>query len=259
MPRIHLRKFSILTLSLILMLVLVACSSGDDEGSPIEFTGVVTAIDGDMITVGGFSVDISNASVPTAGLNIGEEVRVTGLSEGTTIIAVVVVPVDETIDNTDSEPETTESAQPETTDEAPSATESPDDSAEATEAPDSTDDTPPIVVDGDPLIVIEGPIESISIDTITIFGIGIEVDPADPILMEIRIGDTIRIQGISSFNGTTIIIVAVNITIVETTIIVINNPIYIVPGIPANCHVKKSGKITCRGSHRHTHRGTRRS
>lgn len=243
MRGIHLNKFNILVLSLILMLVLAACSSGDEGGSPIEFTGVVTVIDGDTITVGGFSVDISNASVPTAGLSVGEEVRVTGLSEGTTIIAVVVVPLSETTEEDVPEPE------------ASNAPEETDDSGEATEEAESTGDTVPVVVDGDPLIVIEGPVASIAINTITIFDIDIEVDPADPILTEIRIGDTIRIEGISSFDGITIIIIAVNITIVETTIIVINSPVYFAPGIPANCHVKRSGRITCRGSRR----GSRRS
>lgn len=260
MRGIHLNKFNILVLSLILMLVLAACSSGDEGGSPIEFTGVVTVIDGDTITVGGFSVDISNASVPTTGLSVGEEVRVTGLSEGTTIIAVVVVPLSETTEEDVPEPEAsnapeeTDAAPPEATDDAPAATEAPGDS-ESTEEAENTDDTAPVVVDGDPLIVIEGPVASIAINTITIFDIDIEVDPADPILTEIRIGDTIRIEGISSFDGITIIIIAVNITIVETTIIVINSPVYFAPGIPANCHVKRSGRITCRGSRR----GSRRS
>ena len=252
MRGIHLNKFSVLVLSLILMLLITACSSGDDEGgSPIEFTGVVTAIDGDTLTVGGFSVDISNASVPVAGLNINEEVRVTGLSEGTTIVAVVVVLVNETTDDPTDEPqpttapEVTDAVPPEETDDAP-----PDATDMPTTEPEDNNEAPPVVVDGDPLIVIEGPVESITINTITIFDIDIEVDPADPILTEIRIGDTIRIEGSSSFDGGTIIIIAVNITIIETTIIVINNPVFVAPGIPANCRVKKSGRITCRGSRR---------
>lgn len=250
-------KFSVLILSFVLLFLVTACSSGD-EGSPIEFTGVITAIDGDIITVGGFSVDISSASVPVVGVSINEEVRITGLSEGATIIAIVVVVIDETTDDPTEEPEATaapevtDAAPPEETDAAPEAT---DEAPEATEAPESTDEAPVIIVGGDPLIIIEGAVESITINTITIFDIDIEVDPGDPILTEIRIGDTIRIEGISSFDGLTIIIIAVNITIIETTIIIINNPVFIAPGIPSNCRVKKSGKITCKGSRR----GSRRS
>ena len=259
-------RFRVLPLFVIIaMIFITACSpQEEDAGSPIEFTGDVTAINGDTITVGGFSVDISNASTPIDGFDIGDEVRVTGLADGTDITAVVVALVDETDDDDDAQVDATEID--------PTATDAPTDNASPTDVaptavPDDptvepttsdttspTDDTPDIVIDGDPILVIEGPVQEININSITIFDIDIQVDPADPILTEIRIGDTIRVEGESSFEGTTIIIVAINITVIETTVIVINNPVYIAPGLPANCRQTRRGRVTCRGSSRRSSR-----
>ncbi|MAS36672.1 MAG: hypothetical protein CL610_21890 [Anaerolineaceae bacterium] len=69
-------------------------------------------------------------------------------------------------------------------------------------------------------IVIEGPVQSININIITIFGIEIEINPDDPILTVIEIGDKIRIEGNTSNRGDTIIIIAVNIIIVDVDIFI---------------------------------------
>ena len=77
-------------------------------------------------------------------------------------------------------------------------------------------------VDQPVIIVIEGPIQAININIITILGIDIEVDPNDPILLTIKIGDIIRVEGTPTSDGDTIIIVAINITIIN--IIIVNPP-----------------------------------
>jgi hypothetical protein len=65
------------------------------------------------------------------------------------------------------------------------------------------------------IIVIEGPVQAININIITIFDIEIEIDPNDPILTQIQIGDVIRIEGLPSSSGDSIIIVAVTIIIIN--------------------------------------------
>jgi hypothetical protein len=79
---------------------------------------------------------------------------------------------------------------------------------------------------GGQVIVIEGPVTNININIITIYNFTIVINPGDPILTTIRIGDIIRVEGnLGSQNGQ-IIIVAV--TIINITII--NIPPGVTPG-----------------------------
>lgn len=69
--------------------------------------------------------------------------------------------------------------------------------------------------EGPVTIIIEGPVQAININIITIYNIDIEVDTNDPILLEIEIGDIIRVEGSSVSTGDTIVIVAINIVIIN--------------------------------------------
>lgn len=69
------------------------------------------------------------------------------------------------------------------------------------------------------IIIIEGPVQAININIITILGINIEIDPNDPILLTIKVGDIIRVEGTPTSQGDTIIIVAINITIINVIIV----------------------------------------
>jgi hypothetical protein len=84
---------------------------------------------------------------------------------------------------------------------------------------DDDDDTSDLPI----TIIIEGPVEAININIITIFGINIEIDPDDPLLTVIRIGDEIRVEGDTVSDGNIIIIVAINIIIIDTDIIIIDD------------------------------------
>lgn len=111
---------------------------------------------------------------------------------------------------------------------APEATEGP----EATATPEMTPDpeTTPDPDDNNDLvikIVIEGPVESININIITIYGINIQVDVNDPILTIIQIGDIIRVAGdLVDSNGGTIIIIAINIVIINVDINIDNGEVW---------------------------------
>lgn len=83
------------------------------------------------------------------------------------------------------------------------------------------------------IIIIEGPIKKIDGNIIIIFDIEIEVDPNDPIIRTIRVGDIIRVEGDLRGDGDTIIIIAVTIIIIDVDIIIIGppgNPIIVPPG-----------------------------
>jgi hypothetical protein len=71
-----------------------------------------------------------------------------------------------------------------------------------------------VIVDADGVItVIEGPVDGINGNIITIFGIDFELDPDDPRLTVLQIGDILRIEGID--DGTILIIILIDFTDVE--------------------------------------------
>jgi uncharacterized repeat protein (TIGR01451 family) len=76
------------------------------------------------------------------------------------------------------------------------------------------DDEPPVV------IIIEGPVTQININIIVIYGIAITLDPDDPILLALQIGDVVRVHGTVIDDGTTIIILALTIIIIDVDIYV---------------------------------------
>lgn len=99
------------------------------------------------------------------------------------------------------------------------------------------DDDLPIV------IIIEGPVEAINTNIVTIYDLDIEIDVSDPILIDLEIGDILRIEGDVFEDSDTIVIIAINVIIINITIID-----YYVPGVPVGCKVSKNGKIKCSGS-----------
>ena len=82
--------------------------------------------------------------------------------------------------------------------------------------PEATSDDLPVI------IVIEGPVQAININIITIYNINIEVKADDPILTVIRVGDVIRVHGNVVSSGATIVIVAINIIVVDTDIVIVD-------------------------------------
>jgi hypothetical protein len=103
-------------------------------------------------------------------------------------------------------PEATPEATPETTPEA---------------TPEVTDTPTPTATPGLPItIIIEGPIETINVNIITIYDIDIEVDINDPILTVIQIGDIVRVEGDTIIDGDTIIVIAIVVVIVDVDVVV---------------------------------------
>lgn len=217
---------SILLLSCLMFLAIADnVAAQDTTGTPtptpaatIEFNGPVTSISIDRLIINNLVVlvDVPNMLfVP----QIGMVVYVQGnLQPDGTIVAVIVSNVPILLTSTPDPSETpviTATATPEGT---PPATLTP------TITP--TDD-----LGLGPIIVIEGPVEAININIITIYNINIVVSEDDPILAAIRIGDFIRVEGelddddgdddddsplIVGVDSTiTVVIIAINITIVD--------------------------------------------
>lgn len=76
-------------------------------------------------------------------------------------------------------------------------------------------------------IIIEGPVQEINANIIVIYGFHIEVDPTDPILVIIQVGDIVRIEGNVSDDddddddtNITIVIIAVIVVIVDVDVVV---------------------------------------
>jgi hypothetical protein len=247
----------------------------DAEGSPIQFTGTVEAVDGMVITVSGLPVDVSDSAVPIDDLQVGELVQITGVLQNGVVIATTIEIVT-----------------------APETTPAPETPPDATETPGENNDD-------DMNFVIEGPVEKVNINIVTIYNFDIEIEPAHPILKIIKVGDFLRVKGdyrqgkivavdISNLaggepdSGVSVVVegpveainsnvVTINgmyvqfapddprlgvlkigdrlkvegnfqgsgntIVLVVVNIIIINAPINI--GLPPSCKISKNGKIKC--------------
>ncbi|MCI0713406.1 MAG: hypothetical protein L0154_24835 [Chloroflexi bacterium] len=98
--------------------------------------------------------------------------------------------------------------------------------------------------DSGPMLVIEGPVSEINLNIITIFDIDIELAPDDPLLLQLKIGDIVRVQGSADFEGNVLVIAVMNIFVIEyDTIIFVN--------LPAGCKLTGfgNGHIRCKGDH----------
>jgi len=246
------KKLSI-RLLVCLILTLMSLSLVQAQETSIEFPGEINAINGNIITVGGISVDVTNAILPADGLSVGMQVQVIGVPEGQTITATIVVITDFGTAPTPVPPPADVTATPIPTLPPPTAEQPTVEptimpTSDATIAP--TQIVPTSEVGSEPIIVIEGPVQAINVSSITIFDIDIEVDSSASVLTQIRIGDTVRVEGVSSFGSDTIVIVAVDITIVQTTLVVIQNNIaggvISIPSLPPSCKRTKNGKVTCK-------------
>lgn len=94
-------------------------------------------------------------------------------------------------------------------------TPTPSPTTSATTAPEATPEVTPEVTDS-AVIVIEGVIEQIEGNVITVYGLPIQVNPSDPILTVIQVGDVIRIEGDTA--GSTITIISISVVNAEVNV-----------------------------------------
>ena len=84
--------------------------------------------------------------------------------------------------------------------------------------PEATPESTPIPGNLPITIVIEGPVQAINVNIITIYNINIELDPDDPNLQIIQIGDIVHIDGDTEELNGTIIIIAINVIIINVDV-----------------------------------------
>jgi len=206
---------------------LLSVTRAQDIPTAITVTGTVEAINGTTIIVSGANVDVTNAVSMIPSLQVGVVVQITGSFSNGVLIATTIIIINPTITPT---PEATAILTPEATE-----TLTPESTAVVTPSPIATGD--------DTIIIIEGPVQAININIITIFNINIQVDGNDPFLTQVQIGDNVRVEGHAVPQGNTIIIIAVNVTIVNETIV--NPPQGGSPGLPPGCKITPKGHIKC--------------
>jgi hypothetical protein len=196
----HIMNKKRLHLSILLMPLLIAVTifgaarmlvlAQDDETSEveasIELTGAITSLSTTQITVSGLPIDISTVSY-SGSISTGTVVTVTGyVNEEGIIVAMTLTVVGR--------------APP-----TPEATLPPLPTPDLTATPD----------DPDTVIVIEGPVQNILVNVITIYNIDITVAPENPVLTLIQIGDVIRVEGDVDSSGTIIAVVIDTISQIE--------------------------------------------
>lgn len=217
-PQIQQRRAASMLMLIFVCLVMLtsvlSAQTATPTGTPIEISGVVSQINARTIVVAGLPVDVSAIALDT-NVMVGTTVTVTGyLTASNVIVAQVIVIVNPLTISTP-----TGLATPETT---PTGTPTPN---------------PNLIV------VIEGPVVNIVTNIITIYDFDIEVEPANPILDLIEIGQIIHVEGVFNNAGVIVASVVSNLSSVTTVttgatvsmdgpIEAINGNIVIVNGIP---------------------------
>ena len=80
-----------------------------------------------------------------------------------------------------------------------------------------------VTINNNVIVVVEGPVQEINVNVITIYDIDIALNPADPLLTVIQIGDVIRVEGEIDEDCPTIVIIAVTVVIIDVDIVIIDH------------------------------------
>lgn len=92
------------------------------------------------------------------------------------------------------------------------------------------------------IVVIEGPVENINLNIITISNTKVEVNINDPILTSIKLGDVLHLEGKPVIINNILIVKAINVVVVENNVIIIDNG---AEPVPPGCKVTKKGHVKC--------------
>lgn len=146
----------------------------ENPGGTIAFNGTISAMEDDRIVVNGLTVSLANVAVDVT-VAVGAQVNIMGTlqADGQIIATFITVVV--------QAPQASATPIPAMTTTPPAMTATPD----GTTTPEP----------GGVIVVIEGPVQAININIITIYSINIAVNADDPILTVIQIGDIVRVQG----------------------------------------------------------------
>jgi hypothetical protein len=192
------------------------------SAATMTIVGAVESITLNIVTVAGYQIQFNSADPFLAQLKLGDVIKVTGatLNLGGMVVivpsSVIIIIINP---NPGATPTATSTPDPDATPEAtPDVDETPEATPDVDETPEVTPEATPDV-DGSPIIIIiEGPVTAIIGNIIIIYDIEIQLNPDDPLLTVIQIGDIIRIEGDWVDNGGTIIVIAIIIVIIDVDI-----------------------------------------
>lgn len=164
---------------------------------PIVFSGPIESVGPRFIVVNGLLVDLAQATVPQAGVQLGATVTVSGSLSNSLIVAARV----ELGDTTGASGQ------------LPSLT------------PVPTATLPPVDLSGSGVaragmrhLVIQGPVTAITPTTLRIFNLDITYDPTRVDVTNIQVGDNVRVEGDFVIANNTYTIVAIEVALVNTPI-----------------------------------------
>jgi hypothetical protein len=254
------RIYSVIALTLLFVLLLSAFSLNAQSDS-VDLTGSVTAFTQGTMLVDGHVVDISAVQVSNP-LVVGSQVHVTGVSQNGIIIAVHIDLVTQTGQATLTptpivpDPEGTEEAEPDgdiivivgpvtainnnviviysfnvlVEPNHPLLTIIHIGDIVRVEGHLGNDGVIQAIVFGNVLddeddggtVVIEGPVQTVNINVVTINNITVQFDPTDPILIGLHPGDVIRVHGDFVLQNNIYILIVVNVIVINDIDIHIN-------------------------------------
>lgn len=160
--------------ALLTLLIAIQPMVAQDTSNVVDFVGTVDAVAQNTLIVNQVIVDMSNVT-PTASLQIGMTVRVRGNVQNNIVIATTIEITTMTL--------------------TPAFTPTP--TLTTTQTPPTT----PTPTGGDVVIVIEGPIQKINLNIITIYSFDINVEVNHPILLIVKVGDVVRVDAHRDTNG----------------------------------------------------------
>ncbi len=212
-------SYLILALAAVAILLVGSVGLRAQDDNTITITGTLDAITANnTIIVNGASYNMGQGVALPSSTLLGVNITITGRRDPATQ-AVVVISITITTGATPTPSATAEGtaeATPESTAES-TAESTPEATPESTAQPTpemtpSDDDTLEIT------IIIEGPVQEININIITIYDIDIELRVDDPLLVVIQIGDIVRVEGNAQDRGGVVIIIAVNVAVINVDI-----------------------------------------
>jgi hypothetical protein len=221
----HLRSgFAALLILAILMLTGFPRVVQAQEGVTLTIEGTVTAINGNTWLIGDVTVEVNTSTLLSYGITVGSRVRLVAVRDSggklvarTILLIATPVPSIAPPTLTPIAPPATLTPPPVALTSTPAAT-----PTGGSATPVGTLTRPPITY---VTIIIEGPIESINVKVIVVYGWKIRLRDDDPIRLKVKVGDWVRIRGnYGRGDDDTILIIAIIVIIIETPRVIIIVP-----------------------------------
>ena len=190
-----------------------------DQAPTITIDGVLQAKDGGIWTVSGVSIRVTDQTTISGAPTIGSTVHIVAISDGEnklTALSVSIIAVTATVITQTPGPSPTP-----TNTATASLTNTPGPSPTSTATLATTPTGIPYVT-----IIIEGPVQEITINVVVVYGQKIKLRGDDPVLVKLRIGDWIKISGNYGVDDdkVTVIIIAIIVIVIDTPPVIIVGP-----------------------------------